>query len=158
MAGRYKNEASVVKHPAYDERSAATLAAALLDETTHIARAKELKPKLTRLESRVWDRIAPELSRANRLKRLYVDFIAEYCTVKVRLDEARKNLDASDWTYVTTGRHGTQFKSKPEVAQYNDDWRKWNSLVAQLGLSPATELRFNDRQGSLFDDDEFGKL
>jgi len=40
----------------------------------------------------------------------------------------------------------------------NDDWRKWNSLVAQLGLSPATELRFNDKQGSLFGDDDFTNI
>lgn len=154
MAGRYK-ESAIAKHPAFERGQAASVENVQL----HKDRAAELRPRyLTRAEKRVWDRVAPELSRLNRLRPHYVDFIAEYCVVKVRMDETRKALDEKDWTYVTSGRHGIQHKSRPEVAQLNDDWRKWNSLVAQLGLSPATELRFNDRQGSLFDDDDFDNL
>lgn len=156
MAGRYPNENQVAKHPAFDagvEKAAENIAA-------HIERAAELKPaELSADESVVWDRIAPELSRLSRLRAHYVDFIAEYCIVKARMDAARIDLDQEQWVYMTTGRHGIQWKSRPEVAQLNDDWRKWNSLVAQLGLSPATELRFNDRQGTLFDgNDEFGGI
>lgn len=154
MAGRYP-ESVVAKHPAFDQGKAAAEG----NEESHIERAKSLMPKgLSSQEKRVWMRLAPELSKAGRLKKLFVDFIYEYCIVKVRLDSTRETLDKIEWTYVTTGRHGTQRKSRPEVAQLNDDWRKWNSLVAQLGLSPATELRFNDKQGSLFGDDEFGNI
>ena len=154
MAGRYK-ETPVAKHPAYDQGKAA------IDENKkqHAAAARKLRPRtLSREEKKVWDRVAPCLSSLGRLKPHYVDFIAEYCVIKVRLDGLRKQLDEVDWSYITTGRHGVQHKSRPEVAQLNDDWRKWNSLIAQLGLSPATELRFNDRQGSLFDDDDFNNL
>lgn len=154
MAGRY-SESPIVKHPSFDR------AAGILEENDalHQARAKALMPKGMKAdEKRVWLRIAPELHRLGRLKKHFVDFVQEYCVVKCRLDAARIDLDKRDWTYITEGRHGTQHKSRPEVAQLNDDWRKWNSLVAQLGLSPATEQRFNDRQGSLFEDDEFDRL
>lgn len=154
MAGRYP-ENVVTKHPAFDQGAAA----AAENEESHIQRAKELMPRgMNADEKRVWNRIAPELSRLGRLKKHFVDFVQEYCVVKVRMDATRCQLDKDNWTYITTGRHGVQHKSRPEVAQLNDDWRKWNSLVAQLGLSPATELRFNDRQGSLFGDDEFGSI
>lgn len=154
MAGRYPND-NTVKHPAFQEGADK----AAENEALHQQKADELAPaELTELERKVWDRLAPELSRLNRLKPHFVDFIAQYCVVKVRMDGLRIELDAGQWSYVTHGRHGVQRKSRPEVAQLNDDWRKWNSLVAQLGLSPATELRFNDRQGSLFDDDDFGGI
>lgn len=153
MAGRYP-ESTVAKHPAFDQG----VAAVAENDAYHEDKAKSLRPKsLSAAERRTWDRIAPELSKLGRLKPHFVDFIGEYCIVKCRMDKARADLDKNSWTYVTTGRHGLQQKSRPEVAQFNDDWRKWNSLVAQIGLSPATELRFNDRQGSLFDDD-FGTL
>lgn len=154
MAGRYP-ESTVAKHPAF-ERGVSAVAD---NEELHEAKAKELLPKgLSAAEKRVWLRVAPELHRLGRLKKHFIDFVAQYCVVKCRLDGLRAELDRRDWTYVTEGRHGTQFKSRPEVAQLNDDWRKWNSLVAQLGMSPATELRFNDRQGSLFDGDDFGQI
>lgn len=154
MAGRYP-ESVLAKHPAYD----AGKAASDTNDKKHDQIAKDLMPKgMNAAEKKVWLRVAPELSKLSRLKKHYVDFIHEYCVVKVRLDKTRAELDREEWTYITVGRHGTQHKSRPEVAQLNDDWRKWNSLVAQLGLSPATELRFNDKQGSLFDDDEFGKI
>lgn len=150
MAGRYK-DSNVAEHPSVLE--------AEKDQAKHEAVALELMPEnLNEDERRVWLRLAPELSKKNRLKRHFIDFIAEYCVVKVRMDGWRRYLDENEWSYVTTGRHGVQEKSRPEVAQLNDDWRKWNSLVAQIGLSPATELRFNDKQGSLFDDDDFNTI
>lgn len=150
MAGRYP-QSNVAQHPSIlqaDEQQA-----------KHEAIAAELMPaELNEDERRVWLRLAPELSKHSRLKRHFIDFIAEYCIVKVRMDGWRNYLDKNEWSYITTGRHGEQHKSRPEVAQLNDDWRKWNSLVAQIGLSPATELRFNDKQGGLFDDDDFNTI
>lgn len=149
MAGRYPT-GSVSQHPSYDKG----VEADANNDEKHKALAAQLRPKgLSPAEKRVWLRVAPELSRAGRLRALFVDFLREYCVVKVSVDASREYLNREDigWTYETTGRHGTQLKSRPEVAQYNDDWRKWNSLVGQLGLSPATELRFNDKQGDLFE-------
>lgn len=155
MAGRYPQDNQVAKHPAFEQGEEAQQK----NDQFHVERAVDLKPgDLTESELRVWDRLAPELSRLGRLKPHFVDFLYEYCVVKARLDLLRSELDEEEWVYVTTGRHGKQIKSRPQVAQYNDDWRKFNSMVAQLGISPATELRFNDKQGGLFDDDEFGQI
>lgn len=156
MGGRYPESGNVAQHPAFEQGAAASAE----NIEKHIAAAEALRPKyITGAQRKVWDRIVPDLSKAGRLKSIFVDFIAEYCDIKVRIDKARKHLDSKDvgWTYTTVGRHGEQAKSRPEVAQLNDDWRKWNTLVNQLGLSPATELRFNDKQGDLFKDgfDEF---
>ena len=146
---------AVRKHPNYDQGQKA----AADNEDQHKRAAKELKPRgLTREEVKVWNRVALELSKASRLKSLYVDTIQQYCVVKARLDELRAKLDKSQWFYVTSGRHGEQWKSKPHVAQLNDDFRKFMQLTAHLGLSPATELRFNSKQGDLFEGNEFDAL
>lgn len=154
MAGRYP-ETQIVRHPSFNQAAEKQEG----NDALHRDRAKKLMPKgMTAAEKKIWTRIAPELNKLGRLKKHFVDFIQEYCVVKARMDAARVLLDEKEWTYITEGRHGVQFKSRPEVAQLNDDWRKWNSLVAQLGLSPATELRFNDKQGNLFDDDEYNRI
>lgn len=120
-------------------------------EEWHEQQAAELRPAdLKKEEAVVWDRMAPELSKVGRLKNLYIDVIAEYCRIVAKLAEARKHLDDEEWTYVTVGRHGHQIKSRPEVAQLNDDWRKFRSLVSELGLSPAAEKSLKNVQGDLF--------
>ena len=127
----------------------------------HDAHAKELRPDdLSKEELAIWDRVAPELSKVSRLKPLFVDAIAEYCRVTRRIADARELLDDKDWIYVTTGRHGKQMKSRPEVAQLNDDWRKWRSLVTELGMTPSAERLFSDAQLPLFPggDDGFNQF
>lgn len=120
-------------------------------EEWHMAQADEQCPDdLKDDELKVWKRMAPELSKLGRLKPIFVDVIAEYCRIVAKLAEARKYLDEKDWSYVTTGRHGQQHKSRPEVAQLNDDWRKFRSLVGELGLSPSAERGLQGAQGDLF--------
>jgi len=122
-------------------------------QSVHVARANSLRPAddLTEAELKVWDRVGPHLAMLGRLKPHFVDAFAEYCRIVRRLADARSLLDAEEWTYVTTGRHGTQAKSRPEVAQLNDDWRKWRSLVGEFGLAPAAERGMQSGQGDLFD-------
>ena len=123
-------------------------------QSIHMARANSLRPSddLSENELKVWDRIAPTLAMLGRLKPHFVDALAEYCRVVRRLSDARSYLDESDWTYVVSGRNGLQHKSRPEVAQLNDDWRKWRSLVGEFGLAPAAERGMQSGQGDLFDD------
>ena len=124
----------------------------------HIDQAAELRPdNLSDTESAIWDRVAPELSKIGRLKKIYIDVVAEYCIVLARMAETRKTLDKKEWIHETEGRHGKQIKSRPEVAQLNDDWRKFRSLVGELGLSPSAEKSLNAAQGDLFDN-EFNKF
>jgi len=123
-------------------------------QSVHFARANELRPvdDLSESELRIWDRIAPYLVMLGRLKPHFVDAMCEYCRVVRRLADARKQLDENDWVYITTGRNGQQYKSRPEVAQLNDDWRKWRSLVGEFGLAPAAERGMQSGQNDLFDD------
>lgn len=117
----------------------------------HQAEADRLCPDdLTDDQLKVWQRVAPELSKLGRLKAIYVDVVAEYCIIVSRMASNRKYLDSQGWTFETTGRHGSQVKSHPEVAQLNDDWRKFRSLVSELGLSPSAEKSLNAKQGDLF--------
>lgn len=127
-------------------------------QAIHYAKAKDLRPDdlLSESELKVWDRVAPHLAMLSRLKPHFLDALCEYCRVVSRLADARKYLDDNEWTYVTAGRNGKQFKSRPEVAQLNDDWRKWRSLVGEFGLAPAAERGMQSGQGDLFDDfDQF---
>lgn len=115
----------------------------------HKQQSVDLRPRgMKPAERKVWNRIGPELSKAGRMKALFVDVIADYCRIVVRLADARRYLDAEQWSYVTTGRHGVQHKSRPEVAQLNDDWRKWRSLVAEIGLSPASQRGLQQQENS----------
>ena len=122
-------------------------------QAIHFARAKSLRPDwLSEDELKVWDRYAPQLAMLGRLKPHFADALGELCVVRVRLVSARKNLDEKDWEYVTSGRNGQQYKSRPAVAQLNDDWRKWRSLVGSFGLAPVEDRGMTSGQSDLFDD------
>lgn len=113
----------------------------------------------------------------DRLKPHFVDVILEYCRATIRLRAFRTyfatnavKLDETEGVkdnqvdrvtgeggldaemYVTTGRHGVQLKSHPFVAQMNEAWRQWRSLMAECGLSISSERNMIPGQGSLFDD------
>jgi len=119
----------------------------------HRARADALRPDwLSEDELKVWDRLAPDLAMLGRLKPHFVDALAEYCIVVRKLADARKYLNDADWTYITTGRNGQQYKSRPEVAQLNDDWRKWRSLVGEFGLAPVADRGVQSGQSDLIDE------
>jgi phage terminase small subunit len=106
----------------------------------HYARAKELKPDwLKPDQAELWDLYGPHLAMLDRLKPHFVPAFTEFCIVSAKLRAARQKLDDEEWTYVTETRNGTQHKSRPEVSQLNDDWRKWRSLVGEFGLAPQSE-------------------
>lgn len=116
--------------------------------------SKQHKPRgLSRAQAKVWDRVMPEFIRAQRFKPLFLDFYRQYCVVVARMEETLDLLEDIGWSYTTEGRNGVQHKPRPQAAQYNDDWRKWNSLVNQIGMSPATDQRFHNHQPDLFEDD-----
>lgn len=116
----------------------------------------KLRPRgLTHELSREWTRVATMLAEptVDRLKARFVDVILEFCRVTVRLRKFRAMFaKLEDEAFETTGRHGTQWKSHPQIAQMNEAWRQWRSLVAMLGLSPADERNLLPGQGDLFDE------
>ena len=145
------------RKPELADNKVAALPLNVEPQALHIAQAKDMLKAgmLNAAERKVWTRVAPQLVMLGRLRPHFVDALCEYCRVVVRLANARKYLDKDDWTYVTTGRNGDQFKSRPEVAQLNDDWRKWRTLVGEFGLAPSAERGLaNDTQGDLFDEFE----
>lgn len=137
------NGSNVVAMPLFDEPQA-----------IHFARAKELRPdhELNDYERSVWDRTAPQMAMLGRLQPHFVDALTEYCHVRNRLHVARKELDKTGWVYESETRNGLQYKSMPQVAQLNDDWRKWRSMIAEFGLAPASERGMLSGQGDTHDD------
>jgi phage terminase small subunit len=89
---------------------------------------------------------------------MFVDAFEQYCDVKVQLDKLRKFRDENGYKYVTMGRHGEQHKNYPEIAQLNQCITQFQQWCTHFGLTPATEARFNDAQGDLFEDNPFGQL
>jgi len=115
--------------------------------------AESYKPEMSESAGSVWDRLAPEMMALGRLKPHFVDAFAEYCYLLTRIAETRKYLAENDETYVVYGRNGEQHKSRPQVAQLNDDWRKLQRLTACFGLTPSDEKTLiNSIQGSLLDE------
>lgn len=143
MRGRKPNLDNVVGFPGTtSDRS----------EAWHREQALAVRPiGLSRRERQLWETVAVELSKVGRLHKRFSWAIAEWVRLTVRLEESRRQLDADGWTYETTGRHGRQQKSRAEVAQLNDDWRKWARLTSELGLTPAAERGLASGQGDLFD-------
>lgn len=143
--------------------------------------AAKLRPRgLTKEEAKEWNRVAVVLAEPglDRLKPHFVDSVLEYCRATIRLRMFRNyfasnsvelteeegigsgnvvarvtgqpGLDAE--MYVVHGRNGTQLKSHPFVAQMNEAWRQWRSLMMECGLSIASERNMIPGQGNLFDD------
>jgi P27 family predicted phage terminase small subunit len=104
-----------------------------------------------------WRRVAKILAdpTVDRLKARYVDTILEYCRATVRLRNFREAMPTLNLeVYRVQSRNGDQVKSHPYVAQLNETWRQWRSLVAMLGLSPTDERNLLPGQGDLFDESE----
>lgn len=117
-----------------------------------------LRPKGLPVDvEREYQRVAKILSAPNidRLKPQYIDTISEYCRCCCRLRDLRAAMPTLNLeVYRVKTRNGDQVKSHPYVAQLNETWRQWRSLVAMLGLSPTDERNLLPGQGDLFDDNE----
>ena len=106
-------------------------------ETAHIEKAERLMPPgLLDSEVAIWEHTGPILCMLGRLEAHFVDALYEYCIVRARLDSARIFLDENGWTYETDNG---QRKSRPEVGQLNDDFRKWRTLLGEFGLAPTSD-------------------
>ncbi len=123
-------------------------------------RVSELMPRgLPKPVQKEFKRVGAMLAAptVDRFKPQYMDTIVEYCRATSRLQSFRDVLDTlGKEIYRVETRNGLQVKSHPYVAQMNETWRQWRSLVAMLGLSPTDERNLLPGQGDLFDSsDEF---
>jgi phage terminase small subunit len=118
----------------------------------------QLKPKGLSPEIEAeYRRVALILSdpAVDRLKARFLDTIVEYCICTVRLRSLRAAMPTLNMeVYRVKTRNGDQVKSHPYVAQVNETWRQWRSLVAMLGLSPTDERNLLPGQGDLFDEND----
>ena len=142
---------TVVSFPGASSSKKLTAAEAKKQARKHCPRG--MKPDA----KKVCDRTVPEMILANRFKPIHIEFFRNYSVVVARMEKFLEFLEDEDngWKYTTTGRSGVQHKTRPEAAQYNDDWRKWNTMVNQMGASPATDLKFQTMQPDLFGDDPY---
>lgn len=135
------------------------------DPQSGIAREQAIKSAIRQLMPRglskelqaEWRRVARILAdpTVDRLKARYVDVICEYCRATVRLRTLRDAMPTvAAEVYRVKSRNGDQIKSHPFVAQVNEQWRQWRSLVAMLGLSPTDERNLLPGQGDLFDESD----
>lgn len=106
----------------------------------HKAEADSMAPTYFDEQQRqVWDEIAPFLVSLGRLKPIYVRALAELCETVVMMNELRETIAVTGLTYRVKGRNGSQQKTRPEAARENEMWRRWRSLTAMFGLSPADQ-------------------
>lgn len=117
------------------------------------AKARKLKPRgLDRAVSRIWDRLAPAVAHPtiDRLKphmvesfRMLCEAVAEYEAYRAILARPEIYADGRvlppSETYEVETRNGRQIKSKPEVAQRNEAFRRVLTLLRDFGLTPAAE-------------------
>jgi phage terminase small subunit len=85
-----------------------------------------------------WMGTAPQMLALGRLSAHHVTAYAEYVMCVIRLKKFRQffgSFDGGRWVYAS----GDMIKCHPLVAQMNDDWRKWRSLLGEFGLAPASE-------------------
>lgn len=124
--------------------------------------------------ARFWDDVAVALAEKNRLDPLFVWSVVELChclakmseyramfsgTVTVELEGKAIEIPVGE-TYAVKGRNGTQMKSRPEVAQFNETRRTALRLFAEFGMTPSASrsLAGAAGQGDLFDDfEEFAR-
>lgn len=108
-----------------------------------------------------WKRVATMLAHPDidRLKPHFVDVIAEYCRLLLRLRAFRDAMPAlANEIYNAAApapgqqprltRNGVQIKSNPHVAQMNETWRQWARVLGLLGLSPADERNMATGKGN----------
>lgn len=119
---------------------------------------RKLEPRgLTPELKAEYRRVAEILSEptVDRLKPRFIDTVMEYCRCTVRLHQLRSSMPTiGHEIYRVKTRNGDQVKSHPHVAQVNEAWRQWRSLVAMLGLSPTDERNLLPGQGDFFDEND----
>ncbi|MFL0802577.1 MAG: P27 family phage terminase small subunit [Agarilytica sp.] len=116
-------------------------------ETTHEETAAALIPRgTTAAQKKVWLELGPTLVANNRLSEQSVHAFLEYCDVVVEMAALRKFRKTNNYSYKTTGRHGDQVKTHPEIAQLNTLRTQFMQLCAHFGITPATAARVGTEQ------------
>ncbi len=100
----------------------------------------------------VWDRLAPELVRHDRLQPHHADMFQAYCEAVADVIELTSNIALIGRTYAVLTRNGLQQKKTADWSARQDALANMRQLGALFGMSPVDEARLRtDGQGDLFD-------
>lgn len=136
-----------------DDVDAENLRKKMTQRTIRRLMPRDLPPEVVNEYKRVAAILADP--SVDRLKARYIDTIIEYCRCTVRMRGLRASMPTlAHEIYRVKTRNGDQVKSHPHVAQVNESWRQWRSLIAMLGLSPTDERNLLPGQGDLFDEND----
>lgn len=100
----------------------------------------------------VWERLAPELVRLDRLKPEFEDMFLAYCESVNDVIELTSNIAMDGRTYSVKTRNGLQQKKTADWQARQDALANLRQLGALFGMSPVDEARLSGSgQGDLFD-------
>ncbi|WP_158963923.1 P27 family phage terminase small subunit [Chachezhania sediminis] len=100
----------------------------------------------------VWERLAPELVRKDRLEPIWEDTFAAYCEAVADVVELTSNITLEGRTYTVRTRNGLQQKKTANWQARQDALSNMRQLGALFGMSPVDDTRLaNGAQGDLFD-------
>lgn len=101
----------------------------------------------------VWERLAPELVKFDRLKPHFEDIFAAYCESVADVIELTSNIALEGRTYAVKTRNGMQQKKTANWQARQDALANMRQLGALFGMTPVDEARLSTgAQGDLFDD------
>ncbi len=101
---------------------------------------------------KVWERLAPEMIRQNRLEPHYEDLFAALCEAANDVIELSSNIAMEGRTYSVKTRNGMQQKKTASWQARLDALASLKQLGSLFGLSPVDDKRLSSAdQGSLFD-------
>jgi phage terminase small subunit len=98
-------------------------------------------------------RLAPALCHPSvaRLNASNIFMFVQLCRAITRHERLATELDELKETYKVVTRNGTQFKTRPEVAQLNETFRQIRGLAGEFGMTPATARGLTDGGQMPFD-------
>lgn len=101
----------------------------------------------------VWDRLAAEMVRKDRLEPHHEDLFAAYCEAVADVIELTSNITMSGRTYTVKTRNGMQQKKTADWQARQDALANVTRLGALFGMSPVDDKRLQSGgQGDLFAD------
>jgi P27 family predicted phage terminase small subunit len=100
----------------------------------------------------VWDRLASEMVRKDRLEPHHEDLFAAYCEAVADVVELTSNIAMNGRTYTVKTRNGMQQKKTSDWQARQDALANMTRLGALFGMSPVDDQRLaGGGQGDLFD-------
>jgi P27 family predicted phage terminase small subunit len=100
----------------------------------------------------VWDRLAPDLVRLERLEPRHADMFQAYCEAVADVIELTSNIVLMGRTYQVKTRNGWQQKKTADWQARQDALATMRQLGALFGMSPVDDQRLSGAgQGDLFD-------